>query len=345
MKNFSRNLLFRILIFLKIVLGKKICRKIVFFLTRGEEFAYLESLYCPETNKAESVGYVLLPGPCSWGKCTMCGFQQAVKEFTQDIPFSGKNLALMFQLGLQLISGPRKIMIFTGGSFLDLPLTAQKKILTSLKDDASCRHILIESRAELISLEKIMALKKQLGPKQLEVAIGLETQDDEIRQKCINKGFSRADYQKAVKVLKAQDVLVSTYVFLKPVGVNERLAIAEAIKTIEFAFQSGSDSVGLESAFVQPGTKMAVIYEQGMYQPPWLWSIIEVLKKTHHLGPIQIGNFENEYPLPLAVPKNCPRCSAAIYKQLKNYRQMPDLNLLSNLTCACKKEWLEKCNI
>lgn len=345
MKNFSRNLLFRILILIRILWGRQIARKLILAITAGEEFAFWQLLYCPEIKQPENVGFILLPGICSWSKCTMCGFQQGVRDFTQGVPFSSQSFILMFRLGQLMIAKTRKIIIFTGGSFLDLPLAAQQKIFAYLQKDKYCQYVAIESRAELITNNKIKALKGWLGNKQLEVAIGLETQDDVIRQKCINKGFSRADYLQALKILKEQGVRVSTYVFLKPMGLSEKQAIDEAIKTIKFAFQSGSDAVGLESAFVQPGTKMAQAYQAGKYQPPWLWSIIAVLKETHFLGHILIGNFENEYPMPLAIPKNCPNCSENIYGLLKDQRQKPDFSLLDNLKCACQEIWRKQIDI
>ena len=102
-----------------------------------------------------------------------------------------------------------------------------------------------------------------------------------------------------------------------------------------------TDKINFEAAFVQKGTLLAAFYEKGEFRPPWLWSIIEVLKRTHHLNNIQIGNFNDEPP-PITIPHNCPKCSSQIEKIIQQYRETNNIHLFDELDCECKEEWRKK---
>jgi hypothetical protein len=96
------------------------------------------------------------------------------------------------------------------------------------------------------------------------------------------------------------------------------------------------DEVSLSCAFVQENTPLHELYKLGQFQPPNLWSIIEVIEKTAHLGPVRIGSFDDEPP-PIAKPHNCPNCNAVISCAIEKYRQTQDPKVFAGLNCSCKK--------
>jgi radical SAM enzyme (TIGR01210 family) len=154
-------------------------------------------------------------------------------------------------------------------------------------------------------------------------------------------GYGRSTSIKAIERLKSRGGFALTYVFLKPLGLSEREAIEEAVRTIEYAFNKGSDEISLSCAFVQEGTKTAKAYEDGKFRPPWLWSIIEVIRRTKHLGSVRVGSFKDE-PLPIAIPNNCSKCSLAIEEALRKYNLIRQISIFDALDCECKKQWIEE---
>ena len=138
--------------------------------------------------------------------------------------------------------------------------------------------------------------------------------------------------------MNVANVELLTYVFLKPIGLSEKAAIQEAEETITYAFNKGSKEVALEAAFVQEGTVMEKLFNLGKYRPPWLWSVIEVVKKTYHLGFVHVGRFNDE-PAPIAVPSNCPLCTDRVSAAIQRYRENHSLKELESLSCECQKEW------
>jgi len=311
-------------------------------------FSYLDKEFDPKTDRNISRWVLLLPGSgCSWAKrgggCFMCGFKTKIEEIQKGQPASHGRLMTIFLLGKLTTIGrsPQSLTIYNGGSFLndeEIPLKTQLEICRKVAKHITIKKLFVESRPEFVTEEKIKLLVSVLKGKVLEVGIGLECQSDEIRARCINKGFLRKDYEKAAAILNRNGADLLTYVFLKPIFLAEKEAVEEAIATIEYAFLTGSDEVALESAFIQKGTKMEVLYNRGEYKPPWLWSIIEVVKNTYHLGTVRIGGFEDE-PQPIDIPQNCPKCSSFIMKLFEEYKKSGNVRLFDGLDCECKQVW------
>ncbi len=328
------------------IFGKKTTIKLLNLITRNQRFFYVDKIYDFDEKTTISRLVLLLPGKgCEWavktGGCTMCAFGKRAQELGQK--FSGDDLFTLFQIAINLTitDRPLNLTIYNGGSFLndnEIPFETQMKICQGVGEHPSLKKLFIESRIEFINERKIGALKNKLKDKMLIIGIGLEAQDDKIRNSFIKKGVEKKNYEKIIKFLKQNNVKTLTYVFLKPIFLTEKEAVEEAIKTIKYAFEVGTDEVALETAFIQEGTLMAKLFKENKYKPPWLWSIIEVIKKTYNLGPIHIGGFNDEPP-PIAIPSNCPLCSEKIKDLLQKYRETHDINLFNNLTCECYKLW------
>ncbi|RLC38164.1 MAG: TIGR01210 family radical SAM protein [Candidatus Nealsonbacteria bacterium] len=330
---------------LKKIVGGKIAQNILSKIAK-ERFFYTEKVFSPDTQDTITRLVILLPGKgCWWAKqkgggCTMCGFAEKLKEI-RSYQYSAQDLVILCKIALELCEeSPVEIAIFNGGSFLndnEIPLKAQEKI-ASLAARLPIQTLYVESRPEFVTTDKIRKLVGILKEKKLKVGIGLEAVTDVIRERNINKGFTLKEYERAVEALLSKNAEVLTYVFLKPVKVSERKAIQEAVKTIRYAFKKGSKEVALEAALVQEGTVMAKLFHQGKYRPPWLWSVIEVIKRTYKLGFVHVGNFDDE-PSPIAIPFNCHRCTPKVLSALQAYRETHSLESLKYLRCSCKTKW------
>jgi len=316
------------------------------------KYSYTDLIFDPLDGKTVTRWVLMLPGAgCSWAKqknggCHMCGFKHETRKYTFGLRLPSFVLTKLFNEGYEVIKDkhPDLLALFNGGSFLndkEIPRAFQIDICRRVKDTDSIKKLLIESRPEYITAEKIKLLTSQLGGKKLIVGIGLECASDEIRNRSINKGFSAQDYEKAVKTIKDNRAQVLTYVFLKPIYLSEREAIEEAVESARYSFSKGSDYVVFNSALVQKGTKMEELYLKGEFTPPWLWSVVEIAKKAHNLGPIRIGDFNDE-PAPIAGPKNCEKCTSRLLDLFKYYKETHDITIFENTDCDCKKEWREK---
>jgi radical SAM enzyme (TIGR01210 family) len=332
--------------FSKKTVGSKIVKNILFSLGK-EKFFYVEKIFSPNLRKTINRLVIFLPGKgCWWAKqkgggCTMCGFGEKLKKI-KSYRYTDWDIVSLFKIALELTEEKySEIAIFNGGSFLndnEISSSVQEDIARLVSKSPTTQTLYIESRPEFILKNKIEKIVKILGEKKLKVGIGLESITSTIRNKNINKGITLRQYEKAVQILIKEKAEILTYVLLKPIYISEKEAIKETIKTIKYALKKRSNEIALETAFVQEGTVMAELFQKGMYQPAWLWSIIKVIKKTYNLGFVHIGAFNDE-PAPVAIPSNCPLCNEKVINAIKHYRENHSLKNFEGLNCRCKSKW------
>jgi radical SAM enzyme (TIGR01210 family) len=328
-----------------------LAKRAISFLFKGEELFFTDRVYDSFTKNIRPRLILNIPGRgCAWfkasGGCTMCGFNRKLEEVNRRWKFSSSDLIGFFKIAeiLSRSEKPELLYIYNGGSFLnenEIPLETQLAVAKAVRIHPTLKVLFVESRPEFINGERLSRFLEVLGPKKLEVGIGLEAVTNKVREEYIHKGFSLPAYEKAVEMSRSRGVRVLTYVFLKPLGLSEREAIEEAIRTIKYAFEAGSDEISLSCAFVQEGTKMEEVYMRGEFRPPWLWSIIEVVKRTAHLGPVRVGSFKDE-PLPIAIPHNCSRCSQRVEETLQKYNLTRQISTFNGLNCECREQWLKE---
>ena len=295
--------------------------------------------------------FMILPTPgCAWavgdsGGCTMCSY---VSDCTLE-PIDSAKIIEIFNSHLKRhpIAEEDKITVklFASGSFLnpyELPKDARDEILKTLVDLGNVTEIVVESRPEYVKEEYIDEIFDIIGDTLFEISIGLETSNDYTRLKKINKGFTCKDFENAVnlinelKITKNYNLKSKAYIFVKPILVSEAQAIDEALETARYCEKVGVDRLSFCPATIHAGTVIERFWRQGAYQPPWIWSCIEI-----------INTVRDEIKLPALLdtsgfgsrrgPYNCKKCS----KDLKH------MIIANNLTqtkidyeCECKSEWM-----
>src|SRR6185503_9984923 len=97
----------------------------------------------------------------------------------------------------------------------------------------------------------------------LEIGIGLETADDEIREKGLRKGFTRKAFERAVRILGDTGVDLLTYVMLKPLPMSDEDALSSVVRTAEYVHDVAASRavrarIALELTFVVGNTSLAL---------------------------------------------------------------------------------------
>ncbi len=300
---------------------------------------------CFDHQNYKRVVIYLQSNGCEWALkngngCTMCGHlaKQAIHEkkiTIEDYMSQFENEFKKFDFEKYPI-----LNLFNNGSFLnenEIQKEAQSGILKMVQKNPYIKVVVLETRPEFVTEERIQMVKKYLPDKRVEIAIGLEMMDDDLRFICINKGFTRARYEKAAKII-VKNLHLRTYVLLKPPFLTEKESVHEAVRTIEYAFSLGCETVSLETCTIQDYTLVKYLSDRNAYKTSWLWSIVEVVKRTAHLGKVIVGMFQF-YPSPVKVPYNCEKCSDRVLAAIKKYNETLDVTVLDNLDCECKAEW------
>ena len=233
------------------------------------------------------------------------------------------------------------LCVYNSGSFLnpdEIDPETRRVIMEIIASEKAIRVIIFESRPEFITQEVIAEMEQVLGDRTVEIGIGLETQRDEIREVCINKGFSTQEYLRAAELIADSSLHLLTYILVKPPFLTEREAIEDAVETAQFAFQHGTDVISFEPVSVQDFTLIHYLHEGKAFRPPWIWSVIEIAKATAHLGFIRLGGFEF-MPIPKIFTHNCDKCNALMVGAINTFNSTYDLTCFDNMDCSCKDQW------
>jgi len=292
----------------------------------------------------------LLSNGCEWALksangCTMCGH---IAKQTRKQPISADDFIIQFKTAFSTINFKDIpiLNIFNNGSFFndnELPSDARRTILSLISENESIKRLLVECRPEFVEESVFREVKSLLPRTEMEIAIGLETADDFRRIISINKGFSLSQFTQAANIILNNDLRLRSYILLKPPFYSEKEAILDAVDSIKTAFSLGVNTVSLEAMTVQKYTLIEYLYNNNIYKMPWLWSIVEVIKQTSHLGRVVIGLFKF-YPSPEFVPNNCSSCNDKVMEAIIEYNRTLRTDMFDRLECSCKKDWEEDLN-
>lgn len=289
---------------------------------------------------------------CEWvresGGCTMCGFycstRRGVKVSDEDYINQIKYVAETVDLNDYPI-----VALYNDGNFLDvreMSFDAQKQISSILGGFPGIKRLVIESRINDDSIEMAKKIKKLLSDKELQILFGFESANPEIMNLCINKGFTAQNYDHYLSKMNESDVSFKPLLLLKPPFLTEQEAISDVVKTIGYLHALGIRSMDLEVTTVEKNTVVHELWKKGLYVPPMLWSVLEVIRQYKE----KYGNDVNMYISPsqysvesLDVARNCGKCDGEILERIERHNIDFNMEVFADLDCTCKHaEWEKK---
>jgi radical SAM enzyme (TIGR01210 family) len=276
------------------------------------------------------------------GGCTMCSYllDGASKNPTSD------EFLLQFRTALGQLerqSPPFSVKIYTSGSFLDpdeVPTDARIRIMEDIAQDDRIQEVVLESRPEYVNDQVLTEIRNTLGDRTIELGMGLESSSDIVRSVCINKNFDFASFKHSVEASKKYDIGIRAYVLLKPPFMSEQSALLDAQKTISDAIALGATTISLNPVNVQRDTLVEQLWEKGRFRPPWLWSVVDVLK---HASLVSQGRV-NIVCDPVAAGKtrgvhNCGKCDQSIIDAIRMFSLTQDAGIFDSFSCNCRSLW------
>jgi len=281
------------------------------------------------------------------GGCTVCGF---LNHAQPDITGEKILEQLDYTLTTFDLREVEEIDILTLGSFFndsEVSQSTRSQIITRLSTIPNLIRVSIESRAEYVTVDKIKQIKEILGnDKILEFAIGLESQDDYLRNKIIKKGLSKKAFENTVARVKAAGANFLTYLLIKPPHVLEKDAIDDAVKSAAYVFQTAKKynvpaRVAFEPVFVCENTYLEELYLQSKYRLLNLWSVVEVIKNAHQYGGLFVGLSDEDLSLE-RMPHSCPICSGKIVNAVERFNRTQDVTEINMLDCQCKSQYIKR---
>ncbi len=281
---------------------------------------------------------------CSWAfksGCSMCGYFN--DSMWQDV--SDDDLLKQLNLAMNSYSGQKFIKIFTSGSFLDnteIKPKVRKEILNKLTN--LTEKISVESRPEYVTDKTLQEIKSIVDSNKFEIGIGLETSNDFVREKCLNKGFKFDDYKKAANIIKKQEIELKTYVLIKPPFLTEKESIKDAITTVE-KIKNITDCISFNPTNVQRNTFVNYLWNRRKFRPPWLFSIIEIIKESKKILKDVRIKCDTVGGGSIRGAHNCKLCDRKFLDAIAEFSLSQNLNVFKGLDCECKEKWLDQLEI
>jgi len=235
------------------------------------------------------------------------------------------------------------ISIYNDGSFFcenDLPNPVRQHIY-NLVASSSCDMLVVESSPQFINANVLKEAREALSGKNLSVGIGLQSSSTIVRELCINTQCSEKSFRRAIKLLRDFDCITKIYILIKPPFLTEAESIKDAISSARYVYELDIGDVTFCPVRVSENTVVAMLHSLGMYKPPWLWSVIQVLKDVSEFMRPRVAclnlrsvDFESIHPT------NCNKCSDDIVDAIERANETGDIDELKSFDCRCFKEYI-----
>ncbi|MGF1508371.1 MAG: TIR domain-containing protein [Myxococcota bacterium] len=284
---------------------------------------------------------------CTWDRgntgCTMCDFKRhalpdiGVEELTQQLQ------RVLADMGAE----DTHLDLLTLGSFLhnlEVPVAFRRQAAHLIREKGTIKSVLIESRSEYVRAEELRSLKSELGPDiLLELGLGVETKNTELRNKILKKGLSDQGVAHVMKACAAADIGFVAYLLVKPQGIrSDEEAIADAVESAQWivgeAKKHGTKArIAFEPVFITKDTVLEREYLAGRYTLLNLWAVVEVAKRTASLGvPIFIG-MSDEGLSDHRTPGGCGAYDEDVKAAIQAFNKTNDPTEFDSLPAECER--------
>jgi len=288
----------------------------------------------------KSLTIILKTGGCSWKRCLMCSYRH--DRFGPGSP-EELETAIIRQLRYvaanHAIGDVEMVKLFTSGSFFD-PIEVPPGVVCKAGEMFRGKIVIAETRPEYVNEEILSGFISLIDDgtyrTPLYVAIGLETSNDRIREKSIDKGFTFSYFAQAASSARKAGAGVKAYLLMKPLFVTEREALIDMKQSIS-DLDGIADMISMNPCTVQRRTEMEWYWKQGSYRPPYLWSVANVLAKSPReilCDPLGGGQQRG--------PHNCGECDHDIISAIRDYSLNGDRSIMESAAegeCRCREEW------
>lgn len=212
---------------------------------------------------------------CPW-KCLMCDLW---KRTLVESPAPGV-IPAQIALALAQLPPARQIKLYNNGNFFD-PMAVPIEDYSAI---AGCLHsferVIVECHPSLLG-ETAVRFRDLLSGT-LEVAVGLETSHPQVLER-LNKHMTAELFSRAALYLHEHRISLRTLVLVKPPFLDEREALLWARRSVEFAFDCGSEVVCLIPTRAGNGA-LEELARDHLYEPPRLATLEAALDDAIRRG-------------------------------------------------------------
>ncbi len=215
---------------------------------------------------------------CPWsviGTCSMCNY---------GVPLPPTDDQMVGAVALALASFERLPSTLWVSSFdvldpRDVPVEVRRKIYRLLSRTPA-QTIISESHPARVRFADVKECVDLLEGKTFGLELGIETMDDFVRNWCLHKNFLTRHVRRAIDSTRAAGAEVYANLFVGAPFLTTAEWIDDAVDSTQAVLDAGADSVVLLPCHVKRGTLCDWLYQRGLYRPPSLWTVVEILMRV-----------------------------------------------------------------
>lgn len=302
------------------------------------------SVRITQTRQGNNAGLWFRTQGCSYdaqGGCIMCDYSNGPQTTV-------RQMVSYVEEGLKEITVDcNSLLVSPSGSMFDsreVPQEALMGILHTLQQ-SSFERILFETRAETIAQDTISLCKQILGERFYGVYIGLESASPFLLKYCINKQLSLHKVEQAINICKANDVNIITNVLVGVPFLNAEESMESTVETVKWALTKGASGCDLFPIHIKSSTPLEILYREGIYSPPSLWELAEVISRLDSdIWPktgLSWYTTNGAYNI-VCSPTTCTVCQDVVIECLKGFadtRKAEFVHKMNSIECQCRQKW------
>jgi radical SAM enzyme (TIGR01210 family) len=211
----------------------------------------------------DRVATVLLTNrECPW-RCLMCDLWKN----TLEAPTPKGAIPAQMRFALERLPSANVLKLYNAGSFFDrtsIPTGDHEEIASLAR---GFERVVVECHPALVG-DSSPRFRDLLGGAQLEVAIGLETSEEDVLRR-LNKGMTVADFQNAASFLLRNRISLRVFVLVGIPFLRQEEWPAATRASIDLSFRSGARVVSLIPTRLGNGA-LEELHRNGHFEPPTL---------------------------------------------------------------------------
>ncbi|MCI4323105.1 MAG: archaeosine biosynthesis radical SAM protein RaSEA [Thermoplasmata archaeon] len=289
------------------------------------------------TTRVDAFVLILRTRGCYWADqkgCSMCGYAKD----TLGRSATPEELGTQIDQALLRYRGEPYVKVYTSGSFLDdreVDPSSRRRLISAFEGRAT--RFLFESLPEFVT-ESTVGELRDVFHGDLEIALGLESTQPDVLLRLVHKNAPPKEYLDGADRVRQFGAHPKGYLLLKPPYLTEDEAIRDVLTSIRVASPK-FDTLSVNPVHIQNGTVVEWLFRRGRYRPPWLWSVVEVLRDgSRDRHGARLVSFPTAGGLPRG-PRNCGRCDRTVLAAIEAASLDQAWDALDELDCACRATW------
>jgi len=283
---------------------------------------------------------------CAWNRCEGCNLPMMSSSEQIKPEDLTKQIDFIFTYIVKEQKDIKKIILSNNGSMFDertfpTPLLNYLFLQLSLKLP-NLKKVALETRPEFCSEYSLLMIDKVLNSMRdkdnkisIEIAIGFEIFNTELRNKNFKKGLSFKIFEQLVDRIVPYNYEIKTYFMIRPVvEMNEKEGEEDIIKAIDYIDKIRKEknaiiNIHLNPTYAAKETSLEESFYNGTFTPPQLTTVIKLLIYANKKG---IEIFAGLYDEGLAVEGGtCLRTKDMKYvPHIEDFNQSQDITKLEN---------------